>query len=133
MLRYLIQESQELSVPLFTDKKDEPVFPGNVIELGGLKAAQFNGKRGRIQGPDANAEGRFAIQLSPDSKDCKSFKQQNITYLGETTIHDAMLRTLRIEHKDEEFFQGLLERTRELDILKHESWSNVEDLRRSVP
>lgn len=94
-----------------------------------MKAVQFNGKPGYILGPDANAQGRFAIQLSLDPKDCKSFKQENITYLGDTTMHDAMLRHLRIEHKDEEFFQGLLERTRMLDILKHETWSNVEDLR----
>lgn len=129
MLQYLVQESQEFSVPLFIDKKKQPIFQGNAIELCGLKAVQFNGKPGYILGPDANAQGRFAIQLSLDPKDCKSFKQENITYLGDTTMHDAMLRHLRIEHKDEEFFQGLLERTRMLDILKHETWSNVEDLR----
>eukprot|EP00544_Gedaniella_sp_CCMP2646_P000438 CAMPEP_0202511420 /NCGR_PEP_ID=MMETSP1361-20130828/53807_1 /ASSEMBLY_ACC=CAM_ASM_000849 /TAXON_ID=210615 /ORGANISM="Staurosira complex sp., Strain CCMP2646" /LENGTH=148 /DNA_ID=CAMNT_0049145727 /DNA_START=333 /DNA_END=774 /DNA_ORIENTATION=+ len=118
----------KISVPLFIDKKKQPIFQGNSIELCGLKAVQFNGKPGYIQGP-ADVMRMLKVDLrfnsSLDPKDCKSFKQENITYLGETTIHDAMLRHLRIEHKDEEFFQGLLERTRMLDILKHETWSNV--------
>jgi len=124
-LRYLVQESQE---PLFTDQNDEPVFLGDPIELKGLKAVHFNGNRGYVRGPDPNAVGRFAIQISPDPNDCKSFKQENISYLAEMTPHDAMLRHLRKENKAKEFFKELLERTREINVLKHESWSNVEEL-----
>jgi hypothetical protein len=127
-LRYHIQESKELA-PLFTDQKGEPVFQGDGIELGGLKAVQFNGKRGRIQGPDPKTAGRFKVQHSPDPNDCKSFKKENISYLGEPTLQAAMLHLLRKQDEETEFYEGLLERTREIDVLRQETWSNVEELR----
>ena len=128
-LRYQIQESEECVVPLFVDESGESVFPDDKIELMGLKAAQFNGRRGIIRGPDPNTTGRFKVQLSPDPSDCKSFKPENVSYLGETSLHGAKLRWLRKEGKAKEFFEGLLERTREIDVLEPTTWSSVEELR----
>lgn len=127
MLRYLIQESQEIK-PLFTDMNDRPVFRGDWIRLSGLKAVQYNEVRGIIKGPDPDAAGRFAIQLSRDPNNCKSFKQQNIAYMGHVIMHDVGLRVLREEGKETEFYHGLLDRSRELDIFKRDTWSNVEEV-----
>jgi len=126
-LRYQIQESQEC-VPLFADKDGEPIFPDDKIELEGLKADHFNGRRGIIRGPDPKIAGRFKVQLSPDPSDCKSFKKENLSYMGETSLHSAKLRLLREEGKAEDFFIGLLERTREIDVLEPRTWSSVEEL-----
>lgn len=126
-LRYQIQEANELA-PLLTDKAGTPVFRGDLIELNGLNAVQFNGRRGLIRGPDPKIDGRFKVQLSQDTNDCKSIKEENISYLGEPCLHDAMLHALRMSGEAEEFYEGLLERTREIDVLTPETWSNVKDL-----
>lgn len=128
-LRYYIEESTEKAENvLFTDKNGNPIYEGDGIKLAGLKSVQFNGKRGRARGLDPKAQGRIAVQISPDPSDQKSFRQENITYLGETSMQDAVLRSMRIDGSYKEFFQGLLDRTREIDILEKETWSNVQEL-----
>ena len=126
-LRYLVQESEEM-IPLFIDCNGRSVFNGECIELNGLNAARFNGGRGYIKGVDLNDSDRFQIQLSSDPNDRKSFKKEHISYTGAPTLHDAMLRGLREDKEAKELFEGLLNRTREVDILKHETWSNVKEL-----
>ena len=126
-LEYHIQENQELQV-MFKDQNNMPLFKGSIVELRGLTSAQFNGSQGIIQGPDPKAVGRFAIQLSPDPSNCKSFKKENIQYMGEASAGAANLRMLRINEQSHDFFAGLLGRTREIDILKHETWSNVKEI-----
>jgi len=127
-LQYLVEESKE-EKPFFVDLNQIHVFEDEMIELHGLKAIQYNGSRGIIRGLDPKTPGRYKIQLSNNPKDCKSFKQDNIQYGGAPTLHEAQLHQLKTERKATEFYEGLLERTREIDILKPETWSNLEDVR----
>lgn len=128
-LKYCIKESVEkVENVLFTDKNGKPVYEGDGVQLAGLKSVQFNGKRGQAQGLDPKAEGRIAVQVSADVNDKKSFRRENITYLGETSIEDVVLRSMRIDGSHVEFFKGLLDRTREIDILKKDTWSNLHEL-----
>ncbi|KAL7571495.1 hypothetical protein ACA910_020915 [Epithemia clementina (nom. ined.)] len=123
-LRYHIDECQEFEQPLFTDPNGEPIYRQTMVELRRLNTAEMNGRRGVVRRPDPLAENRFAVQLSPIPGDCKSLHKNSIFYVGEVTRHEATLRELRKTREDRAFFQGLLDRTREIDVLKHETWSN---------
>lgn len=127
-LEYHIAENETASTILCHDSKDEPLFSGEMIELGGLTSDAFNGRRGFVKGIDPEASDRLAIQLSPDPKDCKSFRHQNLQYLGAPSAADSFLREMRIQGKTKDIYQGLLDNTREIDVLQRETWSNVEDI-----
>lgn len=128
-LRYHIQETKDIrDNPMFTDRNGQIVFKDDCVVLDGLRSAQYNGKRGIIRGPDATTNGRFAVQLSRDKDNVKSFKQNNIAYMGEISAANACLRMLRVDRTDVDFFEGLLRRSCELDILEKDTWSNVEYL-----
>jgi hypothetical protein len=120
-------DSSTVSEPLFSDSagNDEPVFQDDFVELHGLTAVQFNGQPGLIRGLDTQTEGRFAVELSDGRK---SFKKENIKFAGCLSLGDAHLRILKLQHKVQDFFKGLLERTRQIDILQHDTWSNLEEL-----
>lgn len=130
VLKYCLEETKDkVDNVLFTDKNGQPVYKGDLIELSGLKTTQFNGKHGVARGVDPKSEGRIAVQLTTDWNDRKSFKQQNITYLGgEISMENAVLRTMTQQGSYKEFFQGLLDRTTEIDILKHKTWSNLQEV-----
>jgi len=116
-----LQESQEIkNHPMFTYSNENVVLRGDLVEINGLKTAWFNGKRCLIHGPDPKAEGCFAVQFSSDPKDVKSFKQDNLSYLGEVNPGNAVLRMMRLNEgtDDEEFFQGILECTRDIKMLR---------------
>lgn len=93
-----------------------------------MKSTLYNNRRGILKGPDMDAAGRFAVQLSGDPNDQKSFKKENLTFMGCPTQADASLRALRIQGQLPAFFAGLFDRIREIDILKHDTWSSVDDI-----
>jgi len=127
-LQHHIEEDKETSTELGWDSEIEPLFKGDLIELGGLRSDQFNGRRGFVQGPDPDDAGRLAVQLSADPKDRKSFKKENVTFVGAQSASDARLRQLKLQKKSHAFYAGLLDRVREIDILHKETWSNVQDI-----
>ena len=47
-------------------------------------------------------------------------------YRGTSTLIEVTLRGLKENNKATEFYQGLLDQTTEIDILKDETWCNVE-------
>lgn len=128
-LRYHIEETQEIrDNPLFADKEGEVVFKGDLVNMRGLKAKQYNGKRGIIRGPDPNTQGRFAVQVSSDTDDCKSFKSENLVFGWHVLPGPLALRLLRLDKSDVVFFEGLLNRSCEINLWDHETWSNVTEL-----
>jgi len=122
-LQYHIDKSNEY-LRLSHDCEGEPLFPQDVVDLTGLKTTAFNGRRGILQGRDSQTAGRLAVQLSADPKDRKSFKAANLKYVD---TGDPYLRELR-KNGTRELYQGLLERTRKVDILERETWSNLDEI-----
>lgn len=138
-LKCWLQESIESTEnPLSIDKNSEPIYKGDWVELSGLQSTLYNGKRGTAIGSDPNASERLAVQLAGKDgavarKDgaVKSFRTENVSYLGELSLPDASLRHLKKSGQHKNFFQGLVDRSREINILKSETWSNVEELEAS--
>lgn len=132
-LRYWLEDSIESTAnPLSIDKEEEPIYKGDAVELNGLKSASYNGRRGKANGLDPKNDNRIAIQLSSDDNDVKSFRRENVSYVGgEWCLEEAVLRHLRKQGAHQEFFQGLLDRAQEIDILKSETWTSVQELEAS--
>lgn len=123
-LRFLVQQARDRR-PLLLGDDQRPVFAGESVELHSLNSTQFNGHRGLIQGPDPHSAGRFAVKLDYD--DVKSFKEENLRFGGATDLEELALRFLRETKQDADFYQGFLDRTREVDVLRPETWSTVLD------
>ena len=94
-------------------------------------ASRVDRSKGVIHGPNRSAEGQYKIHLPADHYNRKSFKRENLFHKGSASLVEAFdvkatLHQLRENNKLTEFYQGLLDQTAEIDILKDKIWRNVE-------
>ena len=129
-----MRKEQAENTALFTDANGEAVFPQDAVQLHGRqKKSAFNGRRGGILGADPKCTGRYAVQISSDGEKF-SFQPKNllVRYLGESSEEKAVLQTLSPDPADA-LFAGLLERTREVDLLQYDIWSHLTELYGKCP
>ena len=94
-------------------------------------ASHVDRSKGVIRGPNRSAEGRYKIHLPADHYNRKSFKQENLFHKGSASLIEAFdveatLHQLRENNKLTKFYQGLLDQTAKINILKDKIWCNVE-------
>ena len=125
-LRHLQDET-----PIFIDGDNKPVFlhcHNTTIELKGLKTTKYNGRNGKLKGPDSSCQDRYVVQFSSNPKDRKSFKKENIFHGGCRTHVDSVIQCLHTKNEAKDFYQGLIDRIQTVDIKEEETWSCVKEL-----
>jgi len=131
-LRFLAKEAKEVDNVLFTDTNGNPVLPEDLVVLQGLTRTEFNGLRGVVVHKDSKNEGRFAVIVENHGRDPMSFKGTNLIMMGSpphsVTLEHSRKRALVGNGESDDFYNGLLERSCEVDFLIRETWNNVAHL-----
>jgi hypothetical protein len=113
--------------PLFKDGNGHVVQPKDMVSLDGLSMKELNGLRGIIAGKDPESKGHYVVQVEDQDKPL-SLKAENLCTLetmGSRGLEHMSQKILILKRQDKAFFDALLARTREVDVLNHETWSNV--------
>jgi hypothetical protein len=136
-LQYMKDEAAKCAF-LGMDRNDSPLYPNNRIILQGLSNETYNGNEGSVLRRDPSSQGRYAIKLdgTDNSSQPMSFKRTNLVKKdfpenAVASLEEAHRQLLSIEQgMDAAVYDGLLERSCELDVLQRETWSTlVEKLR----
>jgi len=129
-IKYLAEELLQSEVLLFADRDDQPVFGGSKVILDGLSMTEFNGKEGIAMRQDPVKEGRFVVKVNGQKK-VISLNAANLLRHpddGVPSQEQASVRRLIADGKAELFFNDLVARTRDVDILLPGTWSSVAEL-----
>lgn len=137
-LEYLANEAAEQESLLCRDRNGDALFPREQVELQGLKTTAYNGLGGVVLHTDPNIAGCYAVQLDKRTKP-SSFKPEKFVRTAtpttvdaadvvdndnSTTIEEKQRRILSSRNYLERYlYNGLLERSCSVDLLKRETWS----------
>lgn len=127
-LKHLFKEAKKEDTPLFPDSSGNFVFPNQIVKLTGLSKTEFNGLKGKVLNVDPHARDRFGVLVENREKPI-SLKGSNLLWVDVPenclTLQLVMRRTLVCNGEADAFYNGLLERSCEVDLLNRETWNNV--------
>ena len=119
-MNIMVEEEAAARKPLFDDEQGVTIRAQDRVVLNGLQRAEFNGRKGVALACTDN--GRVGVKLDGGGE--AAFKPQNVS-LHESTGHDSEDKMF---DKWRSLVPSMLERVREVDVTRKDTWANVKHL-----